>query len=276
MLTSPTVGYTVQYYAGLAPSTIIPALKMLGIRYFEVNRTIFQETEAVQKVLNHTTLSLHLPLIHEDGWDFSCSNRQQEIDDLIEKINQNRECLNLAFVITHPPEPGLLSNPELSSLETLSRNLSKIQLPVLVENVSAHSPSEFDAVYRRLQKGDETIRRCFDAAHYWIRGENPVDRVHQDMPAIQLFHLSDCTKTEDRHQPFGRDGDLPIDEVLQAIKAHRYSGYITLEIKPQSLQDIKSYIESYLKVTRILNRTHYFSARLRLLICRLLFRWFTR
>ncbi len=276
MLTSPVVGYTVQYFAGLSPSTIISALKMLGIRYFEVNRSIFQETGAVQKVLNHTTLSLHLPLIHDDGWDFSCSNRQQEIDDLIEKINQNRECLNLAFAITHPPEPELLSNPEQSSLETLSRNLARIQVPVLVENVSAQSPSEFDRVYRRLQNVGGTIRRCFDAAHYWIQGENPVDRLHQDMPEIQLFHLSDCTKEADLHQPFGGDGDLPINQVLQAIKAHRYSGYITLEIKPGSLQDIKPYIESYLKVTRILNRKHYYSAQLRLLVFKLLFRWFTR
>ena len=47
----------------------------------------------------------HLPLINDDGWDFSCVAHQHKTEDLIEKININKNDLNISYRVTHPPEP---------------------------------------------------------------------------------------------------------------------------------------------------------------------------
>ena len=67
--------------------------------------------------------------------------------------------------------------------------------------------------------------------------------------------MSDCLKDDDVHLPFANGGVLPVEEIFDTIKSTDFAGYLTLEIKPKSLSDIPTYINSY---TYALKKLHYF------------------
>ena len=107
--------------------------------------------------MNGMRASFHLPLIFDDGWDFSCLDFADKINETIANINQYKDQLHLNHVVSHPPEPELMDSSVSTSIDFLFENLKKIQLPVYLENVPTTSPDEIHAL---LQKAKKYFRRA--------------------------------------------------------------------------------------------------------------------
>ncbi|MGQ9561790.1 MAG: sugar phosphate isomerase/epimerase family protein [Candidatus Oleimicrobiaceae bacterium] len=266
---SVQVGFTIERFRGIEPSVLLGLTRLLGLEFAEITRTVFTELDRVVPRVRHLHTGFHLPLVNEDGWDFSCPAFQEEIDRLIDLINANRDALRITHCIAHPPERELGGQTQ-SSLDVLLRNLARLELPVYLENVPGQSMEEFWAVLSSAQEvlGPQLLGMCFDASHCYLGGMDPVAQLHALNGHIGCVHLSDCRPGSDDHLAFGLGGVLPIDSILAALRALRFRGVVNLEILPRSLEDLQPAIDSYLRVLRALHPRKYVTTKLRMLAVR--------
>lgn len=269
MQRAPFVGVTVSKFEGIMPSTIIRGLRLLGFEFVEFNNSIFPEMDKVASNLGPMKTAFHLPLITDDGWDFSCAAYQNEIDHAIHLLNSFRKKLNIQHVVCHPPENNGVENSE-SSLDLLISNLKKLHLPIHLENIPSVSPEEFQSIYARIknQVGENLHGICFDAPHFFIKGFDPIKQYKSLNDNIRSIHLSDCMDDRDEHIPFNSGGSLPVIDFLKSVQESKFSGFITLEIRPNSLDDLDSYMNSYLTTLQHVNVKKYKSSKVRMFFLR--------
>ncbi len=273
---APYVGVTVSKFEGYMPSTLIRGLKLLGLDFIEVNMSLFPEIDQVAARLGNMITSFHLPLIGEEGWDLSCLDYKDEIEATINTLKAYKDKLHIQYVVCHPPEPGEASRPLNSSIEFLFENLKKLHMPVHLENVPSINPDEFLGIYWQAEKalGKQLSGICFDAPHFFITGHDPIEQYKTFNDSISSIHLSDCLPDKDEHIPFNSGGALPVHEFLQTVHDANFSNYIILEIRPQSLKELDSYINSYLTTLQYVNTKKYLTSKLRIMALRPLIKRF--
>jgi len=264
------IGFTVERFEKWHPADIIFAMKRLGVNFVELNRRVFDDLPAVIAQLKGLHTAFHLPIVEDDGWDFSCSGYEKQIDETITLLNKNRQAMGLHHIVSHPSEARFAQSPVSSSEETLFAALSRLQTPVYFENIAHYSPDEFRSFYGRARAclGERCAGVCFDAAHFQVSGHDPVEQYMAFREIIQCTHLSDCRGNEDAHLPFGSGGDLPITRLLTAMRETAYAHPITLEIRPPSGGELHAYIRSYMTLLRTLDASRYHQARIRLVLLR--------
>lgn len=230
-------------------------MKMIGINFVELNVRALADTKAVSRKMNGMVSSFHLPIVNDDGWDFSCLDFTEEIDETIRKINQNKHRLNMQHVVSHPPEQPVSHQRLRTCIDFLFKNLRRLDLPVYLENVPGYGPQDIIEMLERAKKvlGGQAAGICFDAPHFLISGYDVVEQYKALKPHIGCLHLSDCFAHKDAHLPFNTTGVMPIDRLLKELKNQGFSGYITLEIRPRSLRELDAYIKSYLISLKYLN-----------------------
>ncbi len=265
MQTGALVGFTVDTFEGIQASYLLQVLRKAGVEFSEVTPSIFDDIEKVVSNLNGLKLGLHLPLIADYGYDFSCHEKKQEIDALIEKVNRHWKRMNLQYALAHPTEGHFEDTPGETSEEFLFENLRRLEVPIVVENTLENEDFDFDQFLERaeLALGDRLIGICFDPPHAYMSRDDFFPMLKKHYSKIRLLHLSDCTREEDLHQPFGQEGNLPVKAILEFLRDKRYREMINLEIRPRSLSDLGPLFNSYLLVLRSVNRMKYFSMRLR-------------
>ena len=266
MQTTPLVGAAVSPFEGIGPANFIRGLRLLGVDFVEINRSAFAEIDRIADNLGPMLSAFHLPLVFEDGWDFSSLAHRAEIDDTIERLNAVATKLKIRHVVSHPPECAVSADPTHSSLDFLLTNLKRLNLPVYLENIPETAEDEFERMYRIAQKklGPQLAGMCFDAPHYYISGHNPIVQFHRHRRRIGCIHLSDCVRDDDGHLPFHSGGTLPVESFLQTVADTGFSGLITLEVKPPSLNQLDSYIETFLTTLQFVDYGKYLKKRLRL------------
>jgi sugar phosphate isomerase/epimerase len=245
-------------------------MKKLGVNFIEFNIKVLSDLSSVVPNIKGMHTSFHLPIVDDDGWDFSCLNFSQEIDQTIGLLNQNRVALGLHHIVSHPSEAPFASSPMPSDEESMFAALSRLDTPIYFENIAKWSPDQFHAFYVRAKNrlGDRCAGMCYDAAHFSVSGYDPVEQFHNFHDIIGCVHLSDSRGTEDAHLPFGVGGDLPIADLINTMIEHKFTGPITLEIRPPSAGELGPYIRSYITLLRNLDRQRYHQARMRLLLLR--------
>jgi len=276
MSTRVLVGLTVDTYQGIPPAFLLRQVRRLGVEFAEVTISIFQDIENVVRNAKGLKLGLHLPIFSQEGFDFSCIEKQAEINQIIDQINLNWQRLNLQYVLSHPTENHLFETQYRVSEELLFKNLQKLQPPLLLENTLENEAFHFDDFLARTEKilGSQLIGICFDGPHAFISRENWFDLLTTHFDRVRLVHLSDCSKKQDLHIPFGGIGELPVHRILDFLRQRRYRGIVNLEIMPKSPTDMASVLNSYLLMLRYLNRKKYYQMRLRsTILLWLLHRW---
>jgi|GEM_PF-352663 hypothetical protein len=260
-----TVGLTVDTFRGIRPSFFLRQIHWAGVDFAEVTVAIFNELEKVSRIARKVHLGLHLPIIPHEGFDFACVDRAKEIDALIQTINSAGKKLGLRYVLAHPTESHLYDAPGKVSEEFLFENLSRLELPVILENTIESDSRQFDAFLERAvnRLGDRYAGICFDGPHAFISRRDWFDMLRRLMPEIRVFHFSDCTEEKDLHQPFGLEGHFPIVRVLEFLREQRFSGIVNLELLPQSLNDLGPLFHSYLLILRYLNPKKFRRMRLK-------------
>ncbi|MBD3287205.1 TIM barrel protein [candidate division KSB1 bacterium] len=262
------VGITVDKYKGLNPASIIKLTRKIGLKFIEITKSVFDDLPSVLEELGHIKTGFHLPNYGDNGYDFTCLDREDESDRLIELINKNHKSLNVQYCLSHPPECPAeeKSRDELDSI--LFDKLNKLETPVIIENVQGLSVQQFSEFYKKAEQAlkSKLIGQCFDAPHYYVRGDDPVAILRNHNGPLQCVHLSDCRSGRDSHLPFDSGGELPIPEILEILKERNYDNFINLELLPRSASDIGAVIKSYLTILKTFNRLDYYRTKFRLLI----------
>lgn len=274
-MNSALVGFTVDTFGGIKASSLLKLIGKAGVEFAEVTPAIFENIEEAVENIHGLKLGFHLPLISEYGFDFSCRFKKDEIDDLIEKINKNHRRLNLQYVLTHPTESHMFDVPGGISEEFLFKNLARLEPPLVLENTLENEDFKFEPFLTRAESalGEKLSGICFDPPHAYMSREDWFSMLKDHYSKIRLLHLSDCTREEDLHRPFGQGGDLPTREILKFLRDNNYEGIINLEILPRSLWDLAPLFSSYLITLRYVNRTKYLAMRLRSPIFMPMLRW---
>lgn len=263
------IGVTLDKFNGFTPSMLISGLDILGMKFVEITMTVLDELDTFPHKLGHFETAFHLPLVHEIGWDLSCIEHSEKINQLIETLNKNREQLKIHHVICHPPECVNKNNHIPAAQEFLFANLIKLKIPVYLENTPEYTPESFLQFYgqAKQQLGAKIAGICYDAAHFYITGFDPVRQFFALAPEIGCIHLSDCEAKRDTHLPFG-SGQLPVTDILKAARKAGFKGYVTLEILPHSMHDLDAYIRSYLTTLYYLDYKKYLYTRMRIFFLR--------
>jgi sugar phosphate isomerase/epimerase len=78
--------------------------------------------------------------------------------------------------------------------------------------------------------GSQSLAAVWDLHHPTRAGESPADVVRALGPAIRLVHVKDARRRGSEWElvPLG-DGDVPVRESLDALRAHGYDGWLTIE-----------------------------------------------
>ncbi len=262
------IGITVDWFRGIAPSVLLTIVKKMGVEFIEITKSVFDDLPSFIEQLGTIQTGIHLPNLHDAEFDFSFQERDAEIHKLIKLINQYHTKLNVKYCLSHPPENRRSPLSEDQLMAYLLNNLNKLEVPIILENIQTWDMARFENFYNRANQvlGKKLIGQCFDAPHYFLQGEDPVEYLKQRNGKINFIHLSDCRKGFDAHLPFGLNGVLPVDEILTILKEQNFQGIINLELLPRNLRDIKPLINSYLKVVRNFDRMKYLKTKFRLVL----------
>ena len=262
------VGITIDKFKGIAPSTLLKIVKKMELEFVEITESVFDDLAEVKKVIGHIQTGFHLPNIHDNGYDFTCTQKEAKIQRLIKLINDHYQDLNINYCVTHPLERKNIKLSRDELIDYLLENLQKLTPPILIENIPTINPEDFDRFYEKAKKvlGDKLLGKCFDAPHYLLSGNDPVEYLAQRDGKIKCLHLSDCERDFDAHLPFGLGGELPVEDILWQLKKQNYQGFINLELMPRNFDDIRYLIDSYLLVLKNFNKFKYLKIRLKLLI----------
>jgi len=262
------VGLTIDRFKGISPTVFLIIVRKMGIEFVEITKSIFDDLPDFIENLGTIQTGFHLPNHHDAGFDFSSQERDPEIKDLIRLINRHHQELHVQYCLSHPPESQQSGRSEAEMISYLLNNLKLLEPPIILENVQGWEQAKFEQFYSQAKDflGKQLIGQCFDAPHYFLQGEDPVEFLRSTNGEIQFMHLSDCRKGYDAHLPFGLSGELPIDEILRTLKRQDFKGFINLELLPRKVADIKPLIKSYLKVIGKFDRIKYFKTKIRLFL----------
>ncbi len=259
------IGLTIEKYGGIEPSILLNFVRILGVRFAEVTESIFQDLEAVRKARKKVKLGIHLPIVEQDGYDFSCVDARDRIENLIEKINANWRELDVQYCLSHPPENHVHPVKGPVSKKFLFENLKRLEPPVIIENIPEVRGFQFPPFWEEAKAalGRKLWGMCYDGPHAFLSGPDWLSLYEKFRQEIRVIHLSDCSRTEDLHLPFGQGGEFPVKELINRLKRDRYDRIINLELLPQSIRDVQPVIQSYLMFLKEFNPPKYFRDRLR-------------
>ena len=262
------IGITIDKFKEINPSILIKLIRSVGLNFIEITASIFDDLQPVLSELGIIKTGFHLPNFHDNKYDFSHIKYKDEIDRLTDLINKHHTQLNVHYCLAHPPE-GHESDIEFEKASTfLFNNLMRINSSIIIENPLHMKSEQFKIFYNKAKNelGEKLVGQCYDPAHYFVSGENPVSILKQiNSDEILTIHLSDCKPDRDAHLPFGLDGVLPITDILNILKKTNYKNAINLELLPRSFSEIDKVINSYLLVLKKFQKTKYLLLKLKLL-----------
>jgi len=262
------VGITVDRFRGIAPSVLLVLIRRIGLEFIEITKSVFDDLSSFVENLGTIQTGFHLPNLYDAEFDFSFQERETEIQKLTRLINQHHRELNITYCLSHPPENRKSSLTVDQLITYLLENLNQLNVPIILENIQSWDVTKFDRFYDRAKQvlGNKLIGQCFDAPHYFLQGEDPVEYLKQRDGKINFIHLSDCRRGYDAHLPFGLNGELPINDILAILKQQNFQGIINLELLPRKVTDIKPLINSYLKVIHNFDRMKFLKTKIKLIL----------
>jgi sugar phosphate isomerase/epimerase len=238
-----TTGLSIQQVRNILPSDWVKIASTLRLKHIEFDQTVFNDFENVIQVLKAPQTVIHAPYIEDYGLDLSTDD--QIADQFVDNVLATQHDLNIIGVVVHPPTDAS------GSWERFFDRLEKLPLPLL-ENMPYQSWDEFKEFVETIQANvNRHIGMCFDIPHSWItHGEQ-----YLNLPKICLdflrestgyIHISGGTREEDTHFPLLTEGDMPFIPVKEFLKDISFSGIVTMELGPRSLEDLNKILQSYM------------------------------
>ncbi|MFW9904153.1 MAG: TIM barrel protein [Candidatus Thorarchaeota archaeon] len=235
-------GLSIQQVKNILPSDWIRIATAIRLRHIEFDQTVFNDIENVLKVLEAPQTVIHAPYMEDYGTDLSTN--KQEVDHFVNNVLTFQKELNIIGVVVHPPTDAG------GSWELFYDRLEKLPLPLL-ENMPYQSWREFeDFVVTTQANVNRNVGMCFDIPHSWItHGESFLELPEFCMNFLRestgYIHISGGTREEDTHFPLLTEGDMPFNPVEEFLKGIPFSGTVTMELGPRSLDDLNKIFQSY-------------------------------
>ncbi|MBN1417616.1 MAG: sugar phosphate isomerase/epimerase [Planctomycetes bacterium] len=126
----------------------------------------------------------------------------------------------------------ICADPDPDGLETIERLIDEYGIAVAIHNRGpGHRWGSFETIRKALASRGEGIGMCLDTAEFLRAGEDPLEPIRTLPDRIFGIHLKDVAKDESgewKEVILGRGG-LRLGELLAALKAGGFDGFISLE-----------------------------------------------
>jgi sugar phosphate isomerase/epimerase len=247
-----TTGLTIQQVKNIRPSDWIKIASAIRLQHIEFDQTVFNDIENVIQVLEAPQTAIHAPYMEDYGTDLSTN--KQEVDQFVDNVLTFQKELNIIGVVVHPPTDAG------GSWETFYDRLEKLPLPFL-ENMPYQSWQEFEEFVQTTQANvNRNVAMCFDIPHAWItHGESFLDLPEFCLDFLRAatgyIHISGGTREEDTHFPLLTEGDMPIAPVKRFLKDISFSGTVTMELSPRTIEDLSKVFQSYILMLGIAGKS---------------------
>jgi hydroxypyruvate isomerase len=92
------------------------------------------------------------------------------------------------------------------------------------------------------------FRQLLDIYHEYVQNGDPIKVIQECEPQVAVFHVADAPG---RHDP--GTGDMKWDDIYKAIGKTSYAGYIAMEYRSQSDDQVASLIKAVTQMRSDLN-----------------------
>jgi len=206
----------------------------LGDDISAVKAKPFSPAELPETIRKLNLLRLAIPCFSSDCCLKHAEKRQANIDEVTEYIELASKTSTpyVRILADSSPEPEGDVDDELviSQLEELAPIAEKHGVTLLVETNGVYANTE--RLLQILQRtSSDAVAALWDMHHpYRFAGESPEKTVQVLGAYIKYAHIKDSVLEGDmiRYRLMG-EGDLPIDEMIAALRSINYDGYISLE-----------------------------------------------
>jgi sugar phosphate isomerase/epimerase len=165
--------------------------------------------------------------------------RQVRIDHTIRCLTLARE-LDAKCITTEPGGPVAPGESWQAALKLFVEMLKPVIAHAEKEGVLLLIEPEPGLLIETAAQFEELMRQIdspavglnFDIGHFYCVGDDPAATVPRLARYIRHFHLEDIAATRVHHHLVPGEGAIDFRAVLQAIRAMKYDGWITIELYP--------------------------------------------
>ncbi len=256
-----TTGLTIQKINDILPSKWVEIASAIGLQHIEFDQTVFEDIENVIRVLKAPQTVIHAPYVEDYGIDLSSND--QIVDQFVKNVIDTQDDLHTIGVVVHPPTDAG------GSWEIFYNRLEKIPFPLL-ENMPYQSWEDFQEFIENTKANvSKKIGMCFDIPHSWItNGEKFLELPEPCLEYLRAssgyIHISGGTRDEDTHYPLLTEGDMPLNPVKNFLNDISFSGTVTMELAPRSIDDLDKIFKSYMLMLKIARKNkHNFQVKIK-------------
>lgn len=226
----------------------------IQLQHIEFDLSVFNDIKNVTQALKAPQTTIHAPYVEDYGMDLSSNN--MAVDQFVENVNRTKGDLRIIGVVVHPPEDAS------GSLDRFYDRLDKLPLPMM-ENMPYQPWEDFlDFIEETQANINREISMCFDIPHSYItNGKSFLDLPELCCEFLKrptgYIHISGGTREEDTHFPSLTEGDMPINPIKDFLKRINFSGTVTMELRPRSINDLDKIFQSYMYMLQIAGKTRH-------------------
>lgn len=203
----------------------IAAMKDIGLKYVELWQGHAEPKDKKREELRQWRETVSLDEFHKLGqkfkdagiqiWAYNYSFRDDFSDaeiargfEMVKAMGVNRITASANVSTSKRVDPFASKAKVVVGYHNHSR---------IVKNEFA-TPDDFEAALKGMSKYTAIN---LDIGHFWAANFNPVEYLDQHHDRIVSLHIKDRKKDQGPNMPFG-EGNTPIKEVLQLLKAKKY------------------------------------------------------
>lgn len=247
-----TTGLTIQKIGDIPPSQWVNVASKIRLQHIEFDQTVFDDLENVTQALRAPQTVIHAPYMEDYGTDLSTHSKV--VDQFVNNVIDTQDDLNIIGVVVHPPIDAS------GSWDKFYDRLERLPFPLL-ENMPYQTWEEFQGFVETTQANiSRKLGMCFDIPHSWITNNEQFLELPE--PCLDLLraptgyiHISGGTQDEDIHFPLLTEGDIPIDSVKTFLDKIKFSGTVTMELRPHSIEDFDKIFQSYILMLNMSGKT---------------------
>lgn len=247
-----TTGLTIQKTGDIPPSQWVNIASKIRLQHIEFDQTVFDDLENVTQALRAPQTVIHAPYMEDYGIDLSTHSKV--VDQFVNNVIDTQDDLNIIGVVVHPPTDAS------GSWDKLYDRLERLPFPLL-ENMPYQSWDEFQGFVETTQANvSKKLGMCFDIPHSWITNNEHFLELPE--PCLDLLraptgyiHISGGIQDEDTHLPLLTEGDMPINSVKTFLDKITFSGTVTMELRPRSIEDLGKIFQSYILMLNMAGKT---------------------
>lgn len=219
-----------------------------GLEYVVDPRHTSEREREIERLVQDTGLrvrNVHAPYAPVPGW----GNQAQSLLRTVDLAGR----LGARSVTFHPPQ-RVMEDVQfarwISEVDDFQRDVGKGAVLVSIENMpKVRSWRGFKVPFTtspfRYQRRDElwellerhNLYMTFDTTHYGTTGESLGAAYSQFRDRVKTIHLSNFRNRDFEEHTSLDDGDLDLQGFLNRVESTAYDGLITLELRPQILEE---------------------------------------